>query len=222
MNRAARAIRRTLHAVCACAISTVFGARAETLHMAVDILPPSLGNPYRTSLPPTAWTVTALFDALTRFGLDGRLQPALATHWENIDELTWRFDLRDDITFHNGAPFTAEAVVTAIDYISSDAASREGSKRELPMIKSARALSDYSVEIVTTEPSPQLPRAVSGFMIAEPNHWRAVGRDAFARDPVGTGPFKMEKMAENEWKLSAFSGGLRKPQVDGLEIVSVP
>ena len=46
------------------ALLGALSASAETLRLAVDILPPSLGNPYRTSLPPTVWTNAAMFDAL--------------------------------------------------------------------------------------------------------------------------------------------------------------
>ena len=41
---------------------------------------------------------------------EGRLQPSLATSWENVDDTTIRFTLRDDVVFHNGEKMTAEDV----------------------------------------------------------------------------------------------------------------
>jgi peptide/nickel transport system substrate-binding protein len=199
-----------------------FSASAETLRLAVDILPPSLGNPYRTSLPPTVWTNAAMFDALARFDEAGNIQPSLATSWEKIDALTWRFTLREGVRFHNGEPFTSDAVVTAIAYLVSDEATREGLKREIGILKSARAIDALNVEIATTEPTPQLPRYMTGLMLGEPKAWRALGRDEFARKPVGTGPFQMTAMASNAWKLSAFKGAWKPAKLEGLEMIAVP
>ena len=46
---------------------------------------------------------------------DGSITPRLATAWERIDDLTWRFELQEGVTFHDGEPFNAEAVKTAIE-----------------------------------------------------------------------------------------------------------
>ncbi|MDX2223460.1 MAG: ABC transporter substrate-binding protein [Rhodospirillaceae bacterium] len=197
-------------------------AAAATLRMAVDILPPSLANPYRSSLPPTVWSVYALFDALTRFDANNQLQPALAVGWEKIDDLTWRFTLRDGVTFHNGQPFDAAAVKAAVDYVTSDAAAREGLKREIAVLAGARVVDRLTVDILTTEPAPQMPRYATGLMIGEPAAFAALGRDGFARQPVGTGPFKLDEMADNAWRLSAFDAAWRKAKVAGLHILAVP
>jgi len=197
-------------------------AHAEPLRLAVDILPPSLANPYRTSLPPTVWTNAAMFDALTRFDDAGKIQPSLAVSWEKIDALTWRFKLREGVRFHNGEPFTSDAVVTAITYITSDDAVREGLKREIGILKAARAIDAMTVEITTTEPAPQLPRYMTGLMLGEPKAWRALGRDEFARKPVGTGPFQMAEMAPNVWKLNAAKNAWRPTKLEGMEVIAVP
>ena len=41
--------------------------------------------------------------------------PGLAESWENVDDTTWRFKLRDGVTFHNGNAFTAEDVVYTVE-----------------------------------------------------------------------------------------------------------
>ena len=45
---------------------------------------------------------------------DGSITPRLATEWEQVDDLTWRFKLREGVTFHDGEPFNAETAKTAI------------------------------------------------------------------------------------------------------------
>jgi len=197
-------------------------AQAEPLRIAVDILPPSLGNPYRTSLPPTVWTNAAMFDALTRFDDQGKVQPSLATSWEKIDALTWRFKLREGVRFHNGEAFTADAVVTAVKYLASDAAVMEGIKREIGVLKDARAVDAMTVEISTTEPAPQMARYMTGLMIGAPGAWRALGRDGFAKNPVGTGPLQMKDMGAAAWKLTAFKDAWRPTRLDGLEVLALP
>ena len=44
----------------------------------------------------------------------GELTPMLATDWEQVEPNRWRFSLRDDVTFHNGEPFNAEAVAWSV------------------------------------------------------------------------------------------------------------
>jgi peptide/nickel transport system substrate-binding protein len=52
---------------------------------------------------------------LDRDPATGNLIPGLATSWEQIDELTWRFHLREGVTFHDGSPFNAKAAAYAIN-----------------------------------------------------------------------------------------------------------
>src|ERR1700754_4347054 len=45
---------------------------------------------------------------------DGKLVPRLATSWEEKDQDTWRFHLRENVKFHDGSDFNADAVVKAV------------------------------------------------------------------------------------------------------------
>ena len=49
------------------------------------------------------------------------LLPVLALSWEVREPTVWRFKLRPNVTFHNGAPFNADAVVAAITWLKGDA-----------------------------------------------------------------------------------------------------
>lgn len=200
-------------------------ALAETvLRIGVPAMPPSLGNPFRTSLTPTIFSTGAVFDALTRFDYDYNLQPWLATGWEPIDAVTWRFTLRQGVTFSNGKPFTSAAVVNAAAFLN-DPNSPQIEVRvlnEMPYMKSARAIDDHTVEITTSKPLPSFPRYVAAILMAEPESFRAKGVEGFSREPIGTGPYRVEKIAANAWSLRSVPTAWKPGKVDRLEITAVP
>jgi peptide/nickel transport system substrate-binding protein len=195
---------------------------SATLRLGLEALPPSFGVPYRTAQIPSISTTGAIFDGLTRIDRDGTLRPWLATGWSSIDGVTWRFTLRDGVTFSNGAPFTADAVKVAVDYLSSDDAAKEGLNREIPRLAAARVVDVRTVDIVLAEPDASFPRSATALVVGEPGQWQRLGRDGFGREPVGTGPFALVSWEPNRAVLKAFPGSWRRPKVDALEIVQVP
>lgn len=194
----------------------------KVLRLGVVGLPPTFGNPYRGTGVPTIYTVRAMFEGLTFVKEDGEVQPLLATAWERIDDLTWKFELRRDVVFHNGTPFTAAAVVSAVGYLTSPEANIEPIARDLGALQSAEALDDHTVILRTEVAAPLLPALVEALLIVEPDHWQSLGRDAFALDPIGTGPFKLVKLSEAKASLAAHREGWRTPKVDELEIYALP
>jgi peptide/nickel transport system substrate-binding protein len=55
-----------------------------------------------------------IYEPLIRRDRDLRLEPALATRWEQVNPTTWRFQLRPSVKFSDGSPFTADDVVFSI------------------------------------------------------------------------------------------------------------
>jgi peptide/nickel transport system substrate-binding protein len=51
-----------------------------------------------------------IFESLVCLTPDYQIEPLLAESWEFVEPNTWRFVLRQGVTFHAGTPFTAEAV----------------------------------------------------------------------------------------------------------------
>ena len=49
------------------------------------------------------------------------IQPLLAEDWERVDDLTWKFDLREDVIFHDGSEFDAEVVKANLDRVRDPA-----------------------------------------------------------------------------------------------------
>lgn len=194
----------------------------KTLRVGVVSLPPALGNPYRGTGVPTIYTYRAMFEGLTFVTEEGDVEPRLATSWENIDDLTWKFNLRDDVVFHNGVPFTAEAVVFAIEYLRSPEARVEPIARDLAAVESAEVIDDHTVLIRTNIAAPLLPALTEALMIVEPGQWQRLGREGFALEPIGTGPFKLVKWEEAKATLEAHREGWRPPKVDALHLFALP
>lgn len=194
------------------------GAADKTLRVAMTTIPPSHFNPFRYTGIPGSYTWSAVFDGLTAFDDTGALMPHLAVSWQNTGPLTWVFKLREGVTFSNGAPFTADAVVASVEFLASEAAITEGVARMMSFLKSARAINAHTVEITTKVPTPLLPRFVTQLYAVEPATFRRLGITRFARAPVGTGPFMVEDIAPERVLLKAFTGSWRAPKVDRLEI----
>ncbi|MCB2107610.1 MAG: ABC transporter substrate-binding protein [Rhodobacteraceae bacterium] len=196
---------------------------ADTLRVGVQILPPFFGNPYVPIALPRAIAVQAIFDPLTRIGADGQVLPGLATAWTQETSTRWVFALRPNVKFSNGEPFDANAVVAALAYLQTDEGRRDSvaSQDMKAALESFAARDSLTVEIVTTEPDPILPLHLSFVHVPAPRHWQALGRDAFQRDPIGTGPFRVELWDETRLNMSAFSGSWRAPHIDRIDMLQI-
>lgn len=192
------------------------------MRVAIDSLPLSFGNPYRTAQIPTTFTTSAIFDGLTHVTVDGTLQPRLAVSWSSVDALTWRFVLRPNVVFSDGTPLTAEAVKVAVEYLASEEAVRESLTREIPRLKGARVIDPLTIEITLTDPDSVFPRSASALMIGEPVAWNRLGREGFSKEPIGTGPFRLVRWEPNRAVLTAHEKAWRTPKVKDLELLVVP
>ncbi len=195
-------------------------AAEKILRVGNTAMPQTVGNPYRNTGIPNIFTWSALFDGLTRIDAEGRVQPWLALSWRNIDPLTWRITLRPNVVFSNGAPFTSDAVISAISYFQTPEAARELVAREMNFIKSARKIDDLTVDLITDVPAPHLPRTLPLLYMTEPTQWKKLGPEQFALQPIGTGPFTLDKADVQGWKMSAFRNSWRAPQVDKLNWIA--
>lgn len=74
-------------------------------------------DPQGSSDVPSANIQSNIFDALVKKDQNGVIIPNLAESWEPINEVTWEFKLRNDVTFHDGEAFNAAAVKKSLDRI---------------------------------------------------------------------------------------------------------
>jgi peptide/nickel transport system substrate-binding protein len=93
--------------------------RQATIRIAVPLVPPAIGNPYQGVTIPTTLALQAIFDTVTMVDGAGNAIPGLAIAWESQDPLHWIFRLRPGVTFSNGEPLTAEALVESVRHMTS-------------------------------------------------------------------------------------------------------
>lgn len=199
-------------------------AGAETtVKIARSALPTSLGVPFTAVGQPSSEVWMAMFDGLTRFDPAGRLQPALALSWEFMAPSTWRFRLRPGVTFHNGAPLTADSVIGSLDIVRSAAGAKYYVASEFAAITALRRVDDLTLDVETASPDPLLPRKLSMLFIVEPGAWAALGEADFAQRPVGTGPFRLADWGRSSGatRFEAFAQSWRAPKVDVFELYTV-
>ncbi|NII69837.1 ABC transporter substrate-binding protein [Microbacterium ulmi] len=112
----------------------------------------------------------------------------LATSWEKVDDLTWNFTLREGVTFHDGTDFNAEAAAAGLNFVVDPDNAFLVRVYVGPEI-TARAVDEYTLEVKTAAPDPILPDRMFFFTIPS---MAAVDADpdGYARNPVGTGPYK--------------------------------
>jgi peptide/nickel transport system substrate-binding protein len=141
------------------------------------------------------------FESLTEINPEtGELEPKLATSWELTDERTWRFHLREGVTFHDGSPFTAADVVFSTERIMADgyAGAHAAAVRT---IESIEAVDDLTVDVTTTAPDPLLPRKyqIAGgaghiFIVSHTVFENAASDEDAANALVGTGPYMLDEL----------------------------
>ena len=168
-----------------------------TLRVALSTFPNSLILPVSAERNShnTCWQ---MYDSLVYADDEGNIVPALAESWEISDDGTeYIFHLRQGITFHNGEPFNADAVVFSWEH---------GKRPEMEwsekwaMAESVEKIDDYTVKVTTDGPRPLLLRSMTTFWaMIPPQYWEEVGGDeGFGEAPVGTGPFVFEEWVKGD------------------------
>jgi peptide/nickel transport system substrate-binding protein len=214
-----------LLAMTACMPGPAGGPESEvselTVSQTVDV---STLDPQRQGTMTDMSVLINLFDTLTTRDENNELAPALATEWVAVDDLTWRFTLREGVQFHNGEPFDAAAVVYSVQRIL-DPATRSPIG-ELSLVEEVRAVDEHTVDFVMAEPDPILPEklALFGGVMVPPGYIEAEGADAFANNPVGTGPYKFVEWQRGDRVVleanPTYWGGA--PQVQRLVFRKIP
>lgn len=121
--------------------------------------------------------------------------PVLAESWERVDDLTWRFSIRQGVTFTNGEPLNAEAVKATWDVLSDpEVAAENNSIAILRAFQSCEIVDEFTVDITTYAPDNE---AIGyflrlGLVILPAQKLADEGVASFNEDPVGTGPYQLQ------------------------------
>jgi peptide/nickel transport system substrate-binding protein len=146
-----------------------------------------------------------IFNCLVEFDEIFRIIPALAENWYNPNNLTWRFNLRKDVKFHNGYNFTAEDVKYSIELIKGD--KNNTLYGFLTMVKEVRIIHDFMVDIITFRPYQILLNKLANIYIVSKNYQI----NTISERPVGTGAYRFSEYLENNHLiLERFDGYWKK------------
>ncbi|MCC7346831.1 MAG: ABC transporter substrate-binding protein [Variibacter sp.] len=140
--------------------------------------------------------VRQVCNALVRSGPNLEPLPELATSWTPTTPLTWEVKLRPGVRFTNGEPCDAAAVKFTFDRIMSRT-QRSPRAALLPSLAGTDVVDELTVVFRMSEPTATFPVQLATQEIVPPRHLQAVGDREFARNPVGTGPFKFESWTPN-------------------------
>lgn len=185
-----------------CAASVV--GHAQTIRIAnqgdaLSMDPHSLNESLQLS------TVANVYEPLVGRNKDLSVAPALATAWKQTAPTVWRFDLRKNVHFHDGTPFTADDVVFSFGRMKGEGSDMKATNSD---VKEVRKIDDHTVEIETFAPQPILPDVITtSYMMSK--KW---SEDNKAATPVdrrkgienaasfranGTGPFRLRERQPN-------------------------
>jgi len=151
---------------------------------------------------PTQMVAGNIYESLLRYDTDLDPMPSLATDWEmSEDGLTYTFELKEGVTWHDGEPFTAEDVVFSVDEFLRETHPRL--RVSLQHVESVEAPDDHTVVFKLKNPfGPFMGIFEVGTMPMIPKHiyeGTDFQNNPMNNTPIGTGPFKFEEWVKGSY-----------------------
>ena len=158
-------------------------------------------DPHGSNDSPSSNVRSALYETLIYQDENMELHPHLAEEFEQVDETTWEFKLREGITFHDGEPFTAEAVKATFERVlDPDLASQRAFLFD--MIEEVEVIDEYNIRITTEYPfaplAAHLAHDAGGIISPKAIEDDYNGDINLDIEAYGTGPFKLESWGQGE------------------------
>ncbi|MEO1454097.1 MAG: ABC transporter substrate-binding protein [Pseudomonadota bacterium] len=193
-------------------------------------------------------TTHSVFDTLIRRDFVAQAEtgsavmvPGLATSWEQISPTEMVLELRDDVTWHDGTPFTSEDVVFSFgpERVFGEGAPVRAVISTLGQLESVEAMGPHAVKLTWAKPDPIMIHRLAnkGSPIVQKaaymafakdgvpaSEWMKEATDALMWNPVGTGPFKFEEVKAGEFirLVSNDDYFMGPPAVASVTFVEVP
>ncbi|MEN0076337.1 MAG: ABC transporter substrate-binding protein [Paracraurococcus sp.] len=174
---------------------------------------------------------------LSRADRPAVLRPGLAETWEQdpADPKTWIFHLRQGVTFHDGTPLTADAVIWNLDrFFKPDSPQFEPAgagitRARNPILAGYRKLDEKTVAISTSRVASYFPYMAVYILMASPQSWEKAGRDwakVSTLPAAGTGPFRLGKftprVSAELVRNEAYWDKARVPKLDRVLLLPMP
>lgn len=178
----------TLTLAMAASLAPALPAFSQELTIALAGEPLSI-DPHFHNGPGGHMTARHVFERLIDTDSDGQMQPGLALSWAPESDTTWVFELRPDVTFHDGSSFDAEDVIATIARIPEINSGAFGPY--IRGITSVSARDPLTVVMETDGPNPSLPGNMSLVNIIPSELQDATTEDFVSGEAmIGTGPFR--------------------------------
>lgn len=174
---------------------------------------------------------------LAATGKPATLRPGLASSWEQTaeDKKTWLFHLRPNVTFHDGTPVDADAVVWNLDrFFKTDSPQFEAAgsglmRARVPTINTYRKVDAFTVAITTKGPASYFPYQAVYILFTSPASFEKAGKDwsrVATLPAAGTGPFRIESVVSRQSvtlaRNDAYWDASRKPKLAKVVLLPIP
>lgn len=188
-------------------------ASENKIVVALATEPPGLDPTMQASASVSDIVWYNIYEGLTRYGPDGKLEPGLAESWSREGDRVYVFNLRPGVVFHDGTPFTSEDVRFSFE---RNVAEESTNKRKRVFMNFAKIETPdpLTVRITLKEPSSLLPFALAEATAAISSPSTV---DNNRTSPVGTGPYKfVEWVRGDSIRLERFEdyNGPIQPTID--------
>ncbi len=180
-------------------------------------------DPHMQSETTTSNILIHVFDTLLRRDSEMKLQPSLALSVKPVSDTVWEVELRPNVKFHNGEAMDAKSVKYSIERVI-DPAQKSQQIANFNMITNVEIVDSLKLKITTKNPYPILPNRLAALYIMPAEYSKAAGDAKLAKEPVGTGPFKLKQWVKNEQIVleankDYWNGA---PKVDRVVFRSIP
>ncbi|WP_332899287.1 MULTISPECIES: ABC transporter substrate-binding protein [unclassified Haladaptatus] len=161
---------------------------------------PSGLDPHDHRETPTEVVMLHVYEGVLTRDADGKILESLATEWSRVDgENAVMFQLRDEVTFHNGDSLTAEDVAFSINRIvNDDVGFASPQSDQLAGVTGAEAM-DGAVKVTSDGLNPIVFSEFATYCDIMQKSWVEAREQAdIAGDMNGTGPFMLDSYTEDE------------------------
>ncbi len=173
------------------------GGNAKTELVVAHGGDPKTLDPHGTNDQPSSRVMRQIYDTLVNQNEKMEIEPSLAESWEQLDDTTYQFKLKQGVKFHNGEELKASDVKFTIlralesPHVSEIVQAIDPAKIEV--------VDDYTIKIGTQKPFAPLLLHLAHTASSILNE-KAVteGGENYGQNPVGTGPFKFESWTKGD------------------------